>query len=192
MKKLLLGLLLLVPAAAAAQASACYTCPYQKGVGAVCDLTLGQNGGCTCQVLGTAPNQYCQRTGTCIFGQESCGSTGGGNGDCTGDKCDCGDGTCDGHCCTNVQRQTAEAKKLDAEFQKIRESWSSAPGDDPIRVYLKKADNQEELERRYKALAMELGKKVMMFVTEEKDFNITKEEKLEFLKRYHAALSQNQ
>jgi hypothetical protein len=189
-KRLLLGLMLLASAAAAAQVSACYTCPYQKGVGAVCSLTLGQNGACTCEELDSPPNQMCHTTGTCVIGEESCGSVGGGGGDCTGDKCDCGDGTCDGHCCTNVQRKVAESKKLDAEFQKIREDWSSAPGDDPIRVYLEKACNQEELERRYKALAMELGKKVMIFVTEEKDFNITKEEKLKFLERYHAAVSQ--
>ena len=156
-------------------------------------MTVGGNGSCTCANKGVAPYQYCSTTGTCVIGQESCGSVGdgGGGGDCTGDKCDCGDGTCDGHCCTNVQRQAVKTKKLDAEFQKIREDWLSTKDDYPIRLFIMKNCDEEERERRYQALALELGKKLMIFVTEEKDFNITKEEKLEFLKHYQTTASQN-
>jgi hypothetical protein len=84
-----------------------------------------------------------------------------------------------------------KTKKLDAEFQKIREDWLNTKDDYPIRLFIMKNCDEEERERRYQALALELGKKLMIFVTEEKDFNITKEEKLEFLKHYQTTASQN-
>src|ERR1700685_145292 len=80
MKKLLLALLLLTSAGAAAQVSACYTCPLQRGTGGVCTVTVGGNGSCTCANKGVAPYQYCSTTGTCVIGQESCGSVGDGGG----------------------------------------------------------------------------------------------------------------
>jgi len=105
MGKNILFLALLFAPFASSVASAQSTCPIC--VPPYCGRS-NYSGSCVC----VTKSNECDLIGSCdCYSGSGCACTGGGGGGCAPDKCYCGDGTCDGSCCSQTTRNSSTKPK---------------------------------------------------------------------------------